>query len=61
MFSDKITFARFKENTDMEPKFETLLVSLLDFELFYMKALETADLVVEAVVENMGLKQKLFK
>ena len=25
------------------------------------KALETADLVVEAVVENMGLKQKLFK
>ena len=25
------------------------------------QALETADLVVEAVVENMGLKQKLFK
>ena len=26
-----------------------------------VKALETADLVVEAVVENMGLKQKLFR
>jgi 3-hydroxyacyl-CoA dehydrogenase len=29
-------------------------------KIIAVQALETADLVIEAVVENLGLKQKLF-
>jgi len=57
----RVAKKQFKEDAEGAEKFKASVMDNLSTATSADKALETADLVVEAVVENMGLKQKLFK
>jgi 3-hydroxyacyl-CoA dehydrogenase len=57
----RVAKKQFKDDADAAEKFRASVMSNIHTDTTANKALETADLVVEAVVENMGLKQKLFK
>ena len=57
----RVAKKQFKDDADAAEKFKASVMDNISTDTTANKALETADLVVEAVVENMGLKQKLFK
>jgi len=57
----RVAKKQFKEDAEGAEKFMASCMDNIKTDTTGNKALETADLVVEAVVENMGLKQKLFK
>jgi len=57
----RVAKKQFKDDAEGAEKFKASVMGNLNTATSADKALETADLVVEAVVENMGLKQKLFK
>jgi len=57
----RVAKKQFKDDADAAEKFKASVMDNVSTDTTANKALETADLVVEAVVENMGLKQKLFK
>eukprot|EP00088_Acartia_fossae_P068165 TRINITY_DN858_c0_g1_i2.p1 TRINITY_DN858_c0_g1~~TRINITY_DN858_c0_g1_i2.p1 ORF type:complete len:309 (+),score=119.81 TRINITY_DN858_c0_g1_i2:38-964(+) len=57
----RVAKKQFKEDAEGAEKFKASVMDNIKTDTTANKALETADLVVEAVVENMGLKQKLFK
>jgi 3-hydroxyacyl-CoA dehydrogenase len=57
----RVAKKQFKDDETAAEKFIEAALANLHTATSPNKALETADLVVEAVVENMGLKQKLFK
>lgn len=62
--SDSVTRVakkQFKDDAEGAEKFKASVMDNVKTATSANQALETADLVVEAVVENMGLKQKLFK
>lgn len=57
----RVAKKQFKEDAEGGEKFKASVMANISTATTANAALETADLVVEAVVENMGLKQKLFK
>jgi len=57
----RVAKKQFKDDAEGAEKFVASVLDNVKTDTSANKALETADLVVEAVVENMGLKQKLFK
>jgi len=57
----RVAKKQFKDDAEGGEKFRASVMDNIKTDTTANKALETADLVVEAVVENMGLKQKLFK
>jgi len=57
----RVAKKQFKDDAEGAEKFMASCMDNIKTDTTANKALETADLVVEAVVENMGLKQKLFK
>jgi len=57
----RVAKKQFKDDPEGGEKFKASVMDNISTDTTANKALETADLVVEAVVENMGLKQKLFK
>jgi 3-hydroxyacyl-CoA dehydrogenase len=57
----RVAKKQFKDDAEGAAKFKDSVLSNISTATTADKALETADLVVEAVVENMGLKQKLFR
>jgi len=57
----RVAKKQFKEDAEGASKFIDSALSKLAIDTTVDKSIVTADLVVEAVVENMGLKQKLFK
>jgi len=57
----RVAKKQFKEDADGAGKFIDMALGNLAVDTSVDKAIASADLVVEAVVENMGLKQKLFK
>jgi len=57
----RVAKKNFKDDAEGAEKFKASVMDNLSTATSADKALESADLVVEAVVENMGLKQKLFK
>jgi len=57
----RVAKKQFKDDPEGAEKFKASVMDNISTDTTANKALETADLVVEAVVENMGLKQKLFK
>eukprot|EP00088_Acartia_fossae_P022767 TRINITY_DN2388_c0_g1_i1.p2 TRINITY_DN2388_c0_g1~~TRINITY_DN2388_c0_g1_i1.p2 ORF type:complete len:309 (-),score=108.68 TRINITY_DN2388_c0_g1_i1:223-1149(-) len=57
----RVAKKQFKDDPAAAAGFKDKVMSNVSTATSANKALETADLVVEAVVENMGLKQKLFK
>eukprot|EP00088_Acartia_fossae_P022768 TRINITY_DN2388_c0_g1_i2.p1 TRINITY_DN2388_c0_g1~~TRINITY_DN2388_c0_g1_i2.p1 ORF type:complete len:309 (-),score=119.29 TRINITY_DN2388_c0_g1_i2:223-1149(-) len=57
----RVAKKQFKEDAEGAEKFKASVLDNIKTDTTANKALETADLVVEAVVENMSLKQKLFK
>lgn len=57
----RVAKKQFKDDPEAAEKFKASVMDNISTDTTANKALETADLVVEAVVENMGLKQKLFK
>jgi len=57
----RVAKKQFKEDAEGGEKFKASVMGNISTATTANIALETADLVVEAVVENMGLKQKLFK
>jgi len=57
----RVAKKQFKDDSDGAEKFKASVMGNLQTSTSADKALETADMVVEAVVENMALKQKLFK
>jgi len=57
----RVAKKQFKDDPEGAEKFKASVMDNISTDTTANKALETADLVVEAVVENMALKQKLFK
>jgi len=57
----RVAKKKFKEDATAGDKFVNESLSRLHIATNADEALATADLVVEAVTENLGLKQKLFK
>jgi len=57
----RVAKKQFKDDPEGAEKFKATVLDNVSTATSANQALETADLVVEAVVENMGLKQKLFK
>jgi len=57
----RVAKKQFKDDAEGAEKFMASCMDNIKTDTTANKALETAYLVVEAVVENMGLKQKLFK
>jgi len=57
----RVAKKQFKEDAEGASKFIDGALGNLAVDTTVDKSIATADLVVEAVVENMGLKQKLFK
>jgi len=57
----RVAKKQFKEDAEGADKFIDSALGNLAVDTTVDKAITSADLVVEAVVENMGLKQKLFK
>jgi len=57
----RVAKKQFKDDPEGGEKFKASVMENVKTATSANQALETADLVVEAVVENMGLKQKLFK
>jgi len=57
----RVAKKQFKDDAEGAEKFKAGVVGNISTATTADAALQTADLVVEAVVENMALKQKLFK
>jgi len=57
----RVAKKQFKDDAEGAEKLKASVLDNIKTATSANQALETADLVVEAVVENMGLKQKLFK
>lgn len=57
----RVAKKQFKEDAEGAAKFIDSCLSNVSVDTTVDKSIVTADLVLEAVVENMGLKQQLFK
>jgi len=57
----RVAKKQFKEDAEGAAKFIDSSLSNMNIDTTVDKSITTADLVLEAVVENMALKQKLFK
>merc|ERR1711970_368421 len=57
----RVAKKQFKDDAERAAKFIDSSLANMNIATSANEALTTADLVLEAVVENMGLKQKLFK